>query len=258
MKLSRCFLIPVVTVLMLTVLVSGAQSNFEKGLSAYQAKDYAEAQIHLIAALEESPNNLAVLNNLALTLVELNQKGKALAYWLKALKLDPTFEEAQKGVAFVRSKLAQNAFSVKDTDFQSLRKSLLTDLSLNLLFGLTALTFLVSGMQWIRYLSQVKKANQEESASPPVSLVSIAFSVLFVGCTLILALKLWDHLTPRAIVIKEKVELKIAPGADQSKIVELNEGTEVDVGLVKDTWVQVKIPGNYSGWLNKADIQIIL
>lgn len=243
---------------MLTAFSSGAQSNFEKGLNAYQAKNYSDAQINLTAALEKTPNNLAVLNNLALTLVELNQKGKALAYWLKALKLDPNFEEAQKGVTFVRSKLAPNAFSVKDTDFESIRKSLLTGLSLNLLFGLTAITFLVVGVQWIRHLSQVKKANQDETAPPPISLVSVAFSIIFIGCSLVLILKLWDHLTPRAIVIKEKVELKIAPGVDQSKIVELNEGTEVEIGLVKESWVQVKIPGNYSGWLNKEEIQIIL
>ncbi len=258
MKLSRDFLIHFTVVLMLTALGSGAQSSFEKGLTAYQAKNYPEAQANLAAALEESPNNLAILNNMALTQVELNQKGKALAYWLKALKLDPNFEEAQKGVTFVRSKATPNSFSIKDTDFESLRKSLLTGLSLNLLFGLTALTFLVAGLQWIRHLSQVKKANQDEATPPPVSLVSIAFSIIFVGCALILALKMWDHLTPRAIVIKEKVELKIAPGADQSKIVELNEGTEVEVGVVKDVWVQVKIPGNYSGWLNKEEIQIIL
>lgn len=258
MKLFRIDRNHFVVILLLIAFGSGAQASFEKGLTAYQEKNFAEAQAHLTTALEESPNNLAVLNNLALTLIELNQKGKALACWLKALKLDPSFEEAQKGATFVRAKLAPNTFSVKDTDFESLRKTLLTDLSLSWLFGLTALTFLVAGLQWIRHLSLVKKATQEEAASPPVSVVSMAFSALFIFCAFILALKMWDHLTPRAIVIKEKVELKIAPGADQSKIVELNEGTEVEVGLVKDAWVQVKIPGNYSGWLNKEEIQIIL
>tara|TARA_B110001454_G_scaffold218991_1_gene248998 strand:+ start:31711 stop:32487 length:777 start_codon:yes stop_codon:yes gene_type:complete len=258
MKLVSVYKTYFIVVLLLTALGSGAQTHFEKGLAAYQAKNYAEAQTNLAAALEEAPNNLAVLNNMALTLFELNQKGKALAYWLKALKLDPGFEEAQKGATFVRSKLAPNAFSVKDTDFESLRKSLLTGLSLNLLFGLTAITFLVAGLQWIRHLSQIKKAALEEAAAPPVTLVSIAFSTFFVLCTVLLGLKMWDHLTPRAIVTKEKIELKIAPGADQSKIVELNEGTEVEVGLVKDAWVQVKIPGNYSGWVNKEEIQIIL
>ncbi|MBL7544999.1 MAG: hypothetical protein JNL11_14375 [Bdellovibrionaceae bacterium] len=244
--------------LMITATNGWAQSNFEKGITAYNAKNFVEANSALSAALEEAPNNLAVLNNLALTQYELNQKGRALASWLKALKLDPSFEEAQKGVAFVKTKLSPNAFSVKDTDFESLRKSLLTGLSLNLLFGLAALTFLVSGIQWIRHLSGLKKAVQDEVAPPPVTLLSITFSFLFVCCTVLLSLKVWDHLTPRAIVVKEKVELKIAPGADQSKIVELNEGTELEIGIVRDSWVQVKIPGNYSGWLNKEEIQIIL
>lgn len=235
-----------------------AQTNFEKGINAYKAKNFPEAQVSLAAALEESPNNLAILNNLALTYFELNQKGKALALWLKALKLDPRFEEAEKGVIFVRSKLSPNAFSIKDSDFESLRKTLLTGLSLDFLFALTALTFLIAGMQWIRHLSIVKKSSRDDSTAPPVSVVSIAFSLLFVLCSSILFLKTWDHMTPRAIVIKEKVELKIAPGADQSKIVELNEGTEVEIGIIKDAWVQVKIPGNYSGWLNKEEIQIIL
>ncbi len=235
-----------------------AQTNFEKGLASYKEKKYGEAQVSLNAALEESPNNVAILNNLALVYVELNQKGKALALWLKALKLDPGFDEAEKGVAFVRSKMSPNSFSTKDTDFESLRKAVLTGLSLNFLFAITALTLLVAGLQWIKYLSLLKKSANDEAAAPPVSLVSLAFSLIFLLCVGTLFLKTWDHLTPRAIVIKEKVELKIAPGADQSKIIELNEGTEVDIGIIKNEWVQAKIPGNYSGWLNKEDIQIIL
>lgn len=244
--------------LLLMTLNAFGQSNFEKGLSAYNDKKYAEAKESLSAALEENPNNLAVLNNLALTYFELNQKGKALAFWLKALKLDPTFEEAEKGISYVRSKLTPNSFSVKETDFESLRKSVLSGLSLNLLFALTAFTFLITGFHWIKHASYVKRSLNDETAVPPISILSIVFSLLFVLCVGTLFLKTWDHLTPRAIVIKEKVDLKIAPGADQSKIVELNEGSEVDIGVIKEEWVQVKIPGNYSGWLNKEDIQIIL
>lgn len=247
-----------VALILIVASMSLAESHFEKGLTAYNAKNFPEAQTALDAALQEEPTNLAILNNLALTHVELKQKGKALAYWLKALKLDPGFEEAQKGALYVRSQLSPNAFSVKDTDFESLRKTLLKGMSLNFLFALTALTFLIAGLQWIRFLSEVKKAVQDEVAPPPVSVVSIAFSLLFVFCVVTLTLKTWDHLTPRAIIVKEKVDLKIAPGADQSKIVELNEGTEVEIGVVKEDWVQVKIPGNYSGWVNKEEIQIIL
>lgn len=258
MKSFRLYSLFLVSAFLLSVHSSLAESHFEKGINSYNAKNFVAAQAELVAALDEEPNNVAILNNLALTHFELNQKGRALAYWLKALKLDPGFEEARNGTEFIRSKLSPNAFSVKDTDFESLRKTLLKGLSLNLLFGLVAITFLITGVQWIRFLSEAKKAAHEETTSPPVSWVSIVFSLLFVGCTLVLALKMWDHLTPRAIVVKEKVDLKIAPGADQSKIVELNEGTEIEIGIVRDAWVQVKIPGNYSGWVNKEEIQIIL
>lgn len=251
----------ILSIFLLVTLISvssPAQSNFEKGITAYKEKKFTEAQTFLNDALEERPDNLAILNNLALTNYELNQKGKALAYWLKALKLDPGFEEATQGVAYVRSKLSSNSFSTKDTDFESIRKSLLKDLSLNFLFAITALTFLVAGLQWIKYLSSVKTSSNEDLPATPITIISIIFSVLFFMSTITLSLKIWDHLTPRAIVIKEKVELKMAPGADQSKIVELNEGSEVEIGIIKNEWVQVKIPGNYSGWLNKEDIQIIL
>ncbi len=251
-------LLSIVLIFILHVSTVFAESNFEKGLNAYKEKKFAEAQVSLSAALEETPTNLAVLNNLAMTHYELNQKGKALAYWLKALKLDPGFEEAHQGVTFVRSKLTPNAFSVKDSDFESFRKSFLKDLSLNVLFALTALTFLVAGFQWIRYMGAMKRASNDESTPPPVTIISVAFSLLFVLSVGTLFLKVWDQLTPRAIVIKEKVELKMAPGTDQNKLVELNEGTEVEIGVTKNDWVQVKIPGNYSGWLNKDDIQIIL
>lgn len=251
----------VLSIFLLLVLTASsglAETNFEKGLNAYKEKKFEEAQVALNAALDESPTNLAVLNNLAMTHFELNHKGKALAYWLKALKLDPGFEEAHQGVSFVKSKLTPNPFSVKDSDFESIRKSILKDLSLNLLFALTAITFLVAGLQWIRHMGSVKKSLIDESSPPPVTIISIAFSALFVLSVGVLFLKVWDQLTPRAIIIKEKVELKLAPGADQSKLVDLNEGTEVDIGVIKNDWVQVKIPGNYSGWLSKDDIQIIL
>ena len=206
MKSIKRGYLAIVSIFLVIVLFSYsslAESNFEKGVTAYKEKKYEEAQALLTSAMEENPTNLAILNNLALTYFERNQKGKALAFWLKALKLDPSFEEAQQGIQFIRAKLTPNVFSVKDTDFESLRKNFLKHLSLNLLFALTAITFLVSGFQWIRHLGLVKKSSQDESTSPPVTIVSIAFSLIFVVCVATLFLKTWDQMTPRAIVIKE-------------------------------------------------------
>lgn len=223
-----------------------AEKKFDQALEKWQVE------------LQKTPTNLAVLNNVALTYVALGKKGYALGYWLKSIKIDPNFEPAKQGINFLHKQLPSNGFAIKKTDFETFREGFLVSISENILFFLVIATLFGFGFVWIRYIKSVKVAHQNELAHPDVPFFNWIFSVLlFFSCSLFV-FKMWDYFTPRAVIVSASVSLKIAPGQDQAKLVDLIEGTEVIIGANSGDWIQIKLPGNYTGWVHRNDILMIL
>src|SRR5438046_1701602 len=67
---------------------------FEKGLASYQSKQYAEARDAFQKQLDQGKVSPGLLNNLALSVYQLDQKPFALALWRKALSIQPGFKPA--------------------------------------------------------------------------------------------------------------------------------------------------------------------
>lgn len=234
-----------------------AQGAFELGYQELLKKNHAEAQSHFLKALREEPGNLAVLLNLSLTYYHLNQKGMALGYLLKANKLDPHFETVNQAINVIKAQLKPNSVPQKESDFEFFRKMILNKITLNLILAAAAITLFLSGWIWIRYFSKRKIALDEDSDFPELPIPGIILSLLC-GCFILLGIaKLYEALTPRAVVIAESIEVKITPGNEQAQLFTLQEGSEVLVGQMQNDWVQVTYPGSYTGWVPTTNIFLI-
>jgi O-antigen ligase len=71
-----------------------------EGLSYYFEKNFQEAAYALEEAYEINPYNFNVINNYASTLIQLKQYEKGAELYLKALEINPKFEEAMFNLAF--------------------------------------------------------------------------------------------------------------------------------------------------------------
>lgn len=239
-----------------SISVSAGES-FSKGLSAYNQKQYEEARSQFSEALKENPQNVAVMLNLALSFYQLGQKGMALGYLSKAVKLDPAFQEAVTAIEFVKKDLKSNAVPSKESTYEYFNKTIASQISLNMVLFFAAFTLLFSGFLGIRYLANRKKAHDEELDSPDFPVVGVVFLVLFLFSGLVGAAKIHEAYTPRAIVLADSTSIKLTPGQEQADLFVLNEGSEVLVGQIQNDWVQVTYPGSYTGWVLKEKIFLI-
>lgn len=234
-----------------------ANESFLKGYEEYKNKNFSEAQSQFSVGLQENPNNLAILLNLSLSYYQNNQKGMALGYLLKGNKLDPSFEPINQAIDVIKSQLKTNNIPQKESDFEFFRKAVLNKISLNSILTLTALSLLFSGYIWIQYFSRRKRANDEELDAPDFPVVGVIITAVFVVFSLFGFAKLYEEMTPRAVILAENTEVKIAPGVEQTQLFLLQEGSEVLVGQVQNEWVQVTYPGSYTGWVQKEKIFVI-
>jgi tetratricopeptide (TPR) repeat protein len=75
---------------------SGKDANYTDGEKAVKAKDYPKAIVLLERSLSEHPKDPDTLNYLGYSNRKIGQKDKALAYYNKALDIDPNHRGANE------------------------------------------------------------------------------------------------------------------------------------------------------------------
>lgn len=229
---------------------------FKQGVNSYQNKDYTAAEKSFSQGLEVEPNNAELLTNLGLVEYQLNNKGKALGYFRRALEISPELEAAQDGIKFVNSQLKVKDIPHQSDTFESIHTNLLQSLNLKFLLLMVLVLFLFSGWIFIKYFSARIKNLKAEEAMPDIPIVGIILLLLFIVITSITSLKIYDSFQVRGTIIKEKISVQSAPGENQSVLFDIYEGLEVLVKESNANYVLINYPGGMSGWIKKDDIMI--
>jgi O-antigen ligase len=81
--------------------------SWYKGVSEYRQKDYTKAEASFAKAYEINPYNFNVINNYGSALVQNEAYKQAVDLYLKALEINPKFEEGMFNIAFSYYKLEQ-------------------------------------------------------------------------------------------------------------------------------------------------------
>lgn len=240
-----------------TVLQSGPEVLFKQGIAEFRSNKFVEATRTFQSALAQDPNNPAVLTNLGLASLKIDQKGWALAYFRKALSLDHSLSEARYAMNEALSKLEVKELPRQNSWYESFRQSILTQLSIDFLVILTLVSFLLTGWWLLSYLGQRRRNAKAELPAPQVSIPLIVVGCFFVLLSVVSTLKLYDvfHVV-RGTVVAKKSSLYSAPEASQSALFEIYEGLEVEVLDQSGDFYQVQYPGGAAGWISKKDVFI--
>lgn len=228
--------------------------SFQKGLAAYQERQYDVARDQFEKSLSEDGENPRLFHNLALTHFQLNEKAKALAYWRKALVLDPGFRAARTGRDLLESRYNMRPLE-KDPFSSWLRRLLEWVSALQLLWVLAAL-ITVTGWLWIRHLASRRLAVDQEEARPPIPLAAVASSLIVVVLAAVVAAKIAQTLSIRATVVTDHANARSLPADDGVSLFDLTGGTEVEVRRHGDGWLQVRDRGGSTGWLKESEAMI--
>lgn len=227
---------------------------FEKGLAAYQKKQYPEARDAFQQLIEQKNLSPEVLHNLALTYFQLDQAPWALALWRKALSIDPGFRPARMGRDFVEMKLHARGYE-QDRIGELIQRNL-EFISFFEALWMVAFLLTLSGWLWIRYGAARKKALSEESPLPAFPLAAILLSVVLLGNLGLVAMKLNFVLKTRATVVAKKTSARSLPSEEGVNLFELNGGSEVLIRRRDKDWLQVQNSDGSSGWLPASELFI--
>lgn len=254
------------TVLLLLTLssIAGRASNLvEKGDSAYTAGDYPAAISMYNQAIEKEGTSSPLYYNLGNAYYRDGQLANSIIAYERALKLDPTNDDAKYNLEFVNQKTIDR-LTHEPSYFDSIRTSLLSLFTSNQ-WAIVALILFVAVLTGvIVYIF-----------SKDVKLRKIGFfggiiAMALFGASLYLSIYGAGVMTGNdyAIVTVQSAHLSTSPTRPvlpEQQAFLLHEGTKVkiiekvstDADGQNQVWYEVDVDGQNRAWINGQDIEII-
>lgn len=244
--------------LMSFLSVSACYGNEDEQLlrradSAYQQENYPAA-ISLYEQIAANGNEGSILfYNLGNAYYKSGENAKALLWYERALKLDPSDEDIQHNIAFVNRKIIDKIDAVPETLFaQWWHKvtNLLTERQWAVLSIIGSfLLFLSIGAYLFARSGGVRTTG---FVTFWISIIIIVFSVIFANRQKEKAIHHTD-----AIVMDLVVDAKNAPNAGGKNLFVIHEGLKVQITNEMNGWVEIRLPNGEKGWIAQNSIEKI-
>lgn len=253
----------IVSILVFVSLTSSAMSLGERADSAYNKENYAEAiDLYRQSILHEGVSS-DVYYNLGNAYYRNDRIGMAVVCYERALRLDPTDEDARTNLDFVRSRIQDRPED--DTAFlSSVHHSVMGSMKANTWAWTSFVLFLLLMGAIATYIF-----------SQRITLRKVGF---FGGLTLIflfgystfMAFESYSFAVSHneAVVIKPSTQLTSSPRAAKSstdKVVTIHEGSKVEIidsiatpdDPQSSKWYNVKINNSAKAWIRASDVEKI-
>ena len=255
--MRRKILYTILAVVSFAVSVRGADptsaERWSSGNAAYSAGNYDEAIAEYQAIVDGGEYSLELYYNLANAHFKAENIGKAILYYNKALRLDPSQEDVLHNLAIAEAKTKdrvgeETAFFLAEW-MRALRNTMsctawsVLSLVAFALFLAFALLFLLATP------IKVRKAG---------FFCALCAVVLFVATISFAISSRSDILThDEAIVLSSAISVKSSPDRSATDLFVLHEGTKVRIVSEVDEWCEVVLADGKKGWLQKNDIEEI-
>lgn len=224
-----------------------------EGNSFYQQKKYSEAIDSYQKVIDKNFESATLYYNLGNAYFKNEENGKALLWYERALKFDPSNEDIQHNIAFVNQKLEDKIDVLPELLLTRWYNTIASSMTSNqwatfsiiafIIILLSILTFLLVRIPWIK------------SSSIFVlffSLLFFIFSILFSYRNRTISEK---H--PEAIILKSVINGKSTPNESGTDLFVIHEGLKVKITDQLNDWVEIKLPNGEKGWIKYSDLEKI-
>ena len=226
---------------------------FARGNLLYARGDYAAAAGTYQKILGAGFRNSRVYYNLGNARFKQNQIGRAILAYERAIKLDPTDAEARENLRFanrrIRDQIPPDDEGYLLAQFGRARDCLTLD-QVTTLFVSLYLGSMAFAAGWL--LGRARRWG------PPVGIAA----VVLLGMALLaggwMGLQARErYAADRAIVLSDKAEVLSGPGAENTLLASVHEGTKVRIHNRRLAWVQVTLPDGRAGWMQGGTLGVI-
>jgi tetratricopeptide (TPR) repeat protein len=229
------------------------ESLFDHGNAAYARGDFAAAEKDYQRILDLGVRNSRVYYNLANAYFRQNQIGRAILFYEKSLRLDPADPDARENLRYasqrIRDRIAEDPTPFAIVLVQKGLRVVSLEQVTRIFLGVYLACMLVAS---VAIIARGKRG----AATAGILSAGLLFLSLVCGGWMILqdnARSARDE----AVVLAEKLEVYSGPGAENTLLASVHEGTKVRIHSQRGDWTQVTIPDGRAGWLKGKDLGVI-
>ena len=226
---------------------------FKKALNEYETKNYENALRDFLSIENEDLINADLFYNIGNCHFRLNQIGRSILYYKKALKIESDHTSARKNLEFALT-LTKDKQEIGSEDvIRSFREKLFDSISINLLAVIALIIFgliiLLTCFMIVYY------RNRERTVPIFMTTVLIFFLLIF----LLLGFLKWRayHFQIEGVILTTSAIGYSGPSEDFTRVFTIHEGMIFEIEREEGNWSLIKLPNGLGGWVNKETFELI-
>jgi len=235
--------------LLQVVLATEWDVHLNEGNKAYSEGKYEDAIVHYSKIIDNNIESGEIYFNLGNTYYKLNEIGKSIYYYEKALNYIEGDESLDQNLKIARLKIIDKIEPIPKLFVFVWLESIMHILSIESWGWLTLiLFFLASGIFALYILFSKRLLNR----------LSWIFLILFSITVMIFAGRIYEfESTEFGIIFEKKIAVMSEPNLGASELFILHEGTKIKINRKLNDWLEISIADGKTGWCKSNLIGII-
>jgi tetratricopeptide (TPR) repeat protein len=224
-----------------------AAERFERGCTGYRSGDFEGAVRTWEALVADGYVSAPLHFNLGNARLRLGQRGRAVAAWERALRLEPGDDDARENLAAARR---------DDPDRALLGEPTLLARLVARVGDRTAVALFVLPW-WLLWGALALRRDRGRAARRALTALAIAAALAATAGATLLAGRARDRRFPVAVLVVPTAPVRAGPSAAHAATFELHEGTRIRVVGAQGDFLRARLDGGLEGWIARADLEAL-
>lgn len=238
------YLITLICLVIATIGRGQDQDNFDKATTLYQKGDYTQAAAVYSSILKSGKESSALYYNLGNTYYKLNNVPESIYYYEKALQLDPENADAKNNLIFANQMKVDAITPLPKTWVRQLSDGIVGLFSAHTWAVLSIIGVFAFVLSFLLYYFVERTALKRTFFS--LMLVFLFFAIG--SYTLAHFCHKQVSQTQYAILFDKTVRVFSDANAYSSEVMQLHEGTKVEIIEDAKDWVKIRLVNGKTGW----------
>jgi tetratricopeptide (TPR) repeat protein len=237
-----------------TITIAQNDDTFNKGNTLYNEGKFQEAITMYESILTNNVHSAELYFNLANSYYKLNRVAPSIYYYEKALQLSPNDTDIKNNLAFAQNMTIDAIEKVPEVGFSKFIKGITNTFGFDvwaMLAIVCVVLFVILFLVYYFTFSTLKKR---------MLFVSSFVLLFFAFITLFFAFQknAIDKKNNPAIVFSQESDVRTEPNLRSESAFQLHEGTKVQVlENYNNTWTKIQIANGKTGWIATDDIKLL-
>lgn len=234
-------------------LAADRDSLWLKANNSYSLGEYNSA-IDYYKQIEDSGYMSAKLwYNMGNAYYKLQEDGKAILYYERALKLDPSYQDAKNNLEIAKLKTLDKIESVPEFILTTWTKDIRNTMSSDS-WAVTGIVFFLATAVLMLLFRHAPHVAQRK-----LSFILACITMVIVLIAFIFSFNLRSNASSKgsAVVLAPVSNVKSAPNSTGGNLFILHEGTKVEVLESVGGWSKVELSDGRQGWMESKDFEAI-